>query len=127
MMGMRKFHDGKKMRSTNPVLGNNGMTSCGTNSIAITSKATMMGTVREVLGKFDAQALRYLLLTTHYRSPINFSDQLVHCGGKSGKAFPRRVGAHLLAGGEEGSVRDFSFFPRKSKGKGERVDQKRKC
>src|SRR5262249_17862298 len=25
--------------------------------------------------KFDAQTLRYYLLTTHYRSPINFSDQ----------------------------------------------------
>ncbi|OGQ77769.1 MAG: cysteine--tRNA ligase [Deltaproteobacteria bacterium RIFOXYA12_FULL_58_15] len=34
-------------------------------------------TVREVLEKFDAQALRYFLLTTHYRSPINFSDQSV--------------------------------------------------
>ncbi len=31
-------------------------------------------TVREVLAKFDAQALRYFLLATHYRSPINFSD-----------------------------------------------------
>ncbi|MBI3178189.1 MAG: cysteine--tRNA ligase [Deltaproteobacteria bacterium] len=31
-------------------------------------------TVREVLAKFDAQALRYFLLSTHYRSPINFSD-----------------------------------------------------
>src|SRR5207249_3202456 len=33
-------------------------------------------TVRDVLAKFDPQALRYLLLATHYRSPINFSDQL---------------------------------------------------
>ncbi len=32
-------------------------------------------TIRDVLDRFDAQALRYLLLTTHYRSPINFSDQ----------------------------------------------------
>jgi cysteinyl-tRNA synthetase len=32
-------------------------------------------TVRDVLKKFDPQALRYFLLTTHYRSPINFSDQ----------------------------------------------------
>ncbi|MEK7705719.1 MAG: DALR domain-containing protein, partial [Myxococcota bacterium] len=31
-------------------------------------------TIREVLERFDAQALRYYLLTTHYRSPINFSD-----------------------------------------------------
>ncbi len=32
-------------------------------------------TIREVIKKFDAQALRYFLLTTHYRSPINFSDK----------------------------------------------------
>ncbi len=31
-------------------------------------------TIRDVLAKFDPQALRYFLLTTHYRSPINFSD-----------------------------------------------------
>ena len=31
-------------------------------------------TIRDVLQKFDPQALRYFLLTTHYRSPINFSD-----------------------------------------------------
>ncbi|MBN1962172.1 MAG: cysteine--tRNA ligase [Deltaproteobacteria bacterium] len=31
-------------------------------------------TIREVLEKFDPQALRYFLLTTHYRSPISFSD-----------------------------------------------------
>ncbi len=32
-------------------------------------------TIREVLEKFDPQSLRYFLLTTHYRSPINFSDR----------------------------------------------------
>jgi cysteinyl-tRNA synthetase len=32
-------------------------------------------TIRDVLQKFDAQSLRYFLLTTHYRSPINFSDK----------------------------------------------------
>ncbi|MBI5508947.1 MAG: cysteine--tRNA ligase [Deltaproteobacteria bacterium] len=32
-------------------------------------------TVRDVLQKFDPQTLRYFLLTTHYRSPISFSDQ----------------------------------------------------
>jgi cysteinyl-tRNA synthetase len=31
-------------------------------------------TVRQVLEKFDAQTLRFYLLATHYRSPINFSD-----------------------------------------------------
>lgn len=31
-------------------------------------------TIRQVLEKFDAQTLRFYLLATHYRSPINFSD-----------------------------------------------------
>jgi cysteinyl-tRNA synthetase len=31
-------------------------------------------TIREVLKKFSGEALRYFLLTTHYRQPINFSD-----------------------------------------------------
>jgi cysteinyl-tRNA synthetase len=32
-------------------------------------------TIRDVLGRYHPQALRYFLLTTHYRSPINFSDK----------------------------------------------------
>ncbi|HWR96994.1 MAG TPA: cysteine--tRNA ligase [Candidatus Methanoperedens sp.] len=32
-------------------------------------------TIRDVLRKFDAEALRFFLLGTHYRSPIDFSDQ----------------------------------------------------
>jgi cysteinyl-tRNA synthetase len=31
-------------------------------------------TIRQVLEKFDAQTMRFYLLSTHYRSPINFSD-----------------------------------------------------
>jgi cysteinyl-tRNA synthetase len=31
-------------------------------------------TIAQVLEKFDAQTLRYYLIATHYRSPINFSD-----------------------------------------------------
>jgi len=34
-------------------------------------------TIRDVLEKFDPQALRYFLLTTSYRSPISFSDQTI--------------------------------------------------
>jgi len=32
-------------------------------------------TVREVLQKFKAEIVRYLLISSHYRSPINYSDQ----------------------------------------------------
>ncbi len=32
-------------------------------------------TIKEVLGKYDREVLRFFLLTAHYRSPIDFSDQ----------------------------------------------------
>jgi len=32
-------------------------------------------TVREVLAKYPAEVVRYLLVASHYRSPINYSDQ----------------------------------------------------
>lgn len=32
-------------------------------------------TIREILGNFDAEAVRFFLLSTHYRSPIEFSDE----------------------------------------------------
>jgi cysteinyl-tRNA synthetase len=32
-------------------------------------------TIRDVLKKYDAEALRFFLLGTHYRSPIDFSNQ----------------------------------------------------
>jgi cysteinyl-tRNA synthetase len=32
-------------------------------------------TIREVLGKFDPEVLRFFIVRTHYRSPLNFSDQ----------------------------------------------------
>ena len=32
-------------------------------------------TVRDVLRKFNAEVIRYLLIASHYRSPINYSDQ----------------------------------------------------
>jgi cysteinyl-tRNA synthetase len=32
-------------------------------------------TVREVLGKFDAEVVRFFIVRAHYRSPLNYSDQ----------------------------------------------------
>jgi cysteinyl-tRNA synthetase len=32
-------------------------------------------TIKEVLKKFDAEVVRFFLLSTHYRSPIEFSDE----------------------------------------------------
>jgi cysteinyl-tRNA synthetase len=34
-------------------------------------------TIREVMERFEPEAIRYFLLTTHYRSPLNFSDAVV--------------------------------------------------
>ncbi len=34
-------------------------------------------TIRDVLAKFDAEAVRFFLLSTHYRSPIDFTDQIL--------------------------------------------------
>src|SRR5512138_856721 len=34
-------------------------------------------TIRDVLAKFDAEAMRLFLLGTHYRNPINFSDGIL--------------------------------------------------
>jgi cysteinyl-tRNA synthetase len=34
-------------------------------------------TIRDVLAKYDAEAMRYFLLGTHYRNPISFSDAMV--------------------------------------------------
>jgi len=34
-------------------------------------------TIKDILKKFDAKVVRYFLLSTHYRSPINFADKLL--------------------------------------------------
>jgi len=34
-------------------------------------------TIREVLDRFDPEVVRFFLLSTHYRSPIEFSDLLL--------------------------------------------------
>jgi cysteinyl-tRNA synthetase len=36
-----------------------------------------MVTVRELLSRHQAEVIRYVLLSTHYRSPLNWSDELV--------------------------------------------------
>ncbi len=34
-------------------------------------------TIREVLAQYDAQVIRYFLLASHYRSPVNYSKELL--------------------------------------------------
>ena len=40
-------------------------------------------TVREITEKYDPQILRYLMLSAHYRSPLNFSAELMASAGSS--------------------------------------------
>jgi len=34
-------------------------------------------TVREILEKYDAEVIRFFLLSAHYKSPVNFSEDLI--------------------------------------------------
>ncbi|MFH0887439.1 MAG: cysteine--tRNA ligase [bacterium] len=40
-------------------------------------------TISEILQKYDGEVIRFALLSTHYRSPIDFSDQLLEDAKKS--------------------------------------------
>ena len=64
-------------------------------------------TVKEVLARYHAELIRYFLLLTHYRSPIEFSDTLMDEAGKGldrlYNTLARMSGALEAAGGREGS------------------------
>src|SRR5512139_3816419 len=61
-------------------------------------------TIRDVLAKFDAEALRFFLLGTHYRSPIDFTDQQLEDATRTLDRLYRLLGeaGTLLAGGAAG-------------------------
>ncbi len=40
-------------------------------------------TVREISGKYDLQVLRFFMLSAHYRSPLNFSEELMEASQNS--------------------------------------------
>lgn len=44
-------------------------------------------TVREVLKKYDAEVIRHLLIASHYRSPINYSEQSLQQSAKALERF----------------------------------------
>ncbi|MEW5853494.1 MAG: cysteine--tRNA ligase [Myxococcota bacterium] len=60
-------------------------------------------TIRDVLKKVSPEALRYFLLSTHYRSPINFSDVLLDEAERRVEALyeARRSAAEVAAGPDE--------------------------
>lgn len=44
-------------------------------------------TIREVLKQFDAEVVRFLLISSHYRSPINYSHETLRQAGKGLERF----------------------------------------
>ncbi len=61
-------------------------------------------TVREICEQFDPQVIRFFMLNSHYRSPLNFSRDLVESAKSSLNRILTAVGAleHLLESGALG-------------------------
>ncbi|MFQ5646670.1 MAG: cysteine--tRNA ligase [bacterium] len=56
-------------------------------------------TIKEILNQFPAEQIRFFLLSTHYRSPIDFSDQHLKEAGKGLERFTnsfRKVEQYLM-------------------------------
>jgi len=71
-------------------------------------------TIRDILQKYDAEAVRLFLLSTHYRSPIDFSDQNLAEATRTldrfyhllGELEAARGGAPAEGGGEAAAAAD---------------------
>ena len=49
-------------------------------------------TVRDVSEKYDLQVLRFFMLSAHYRSPLNFSEELMEAAGSGYERIVNGVG-----------------------------------
>ncbi len=59
-------------------------------------------TIREVLDKYDSEVLRFFLLSAHYRSPLDFSDQnLTEAESGMERIYKALAGSAEFAGGDE--------------------------
>jgi cysteinyl-tRNA synthetase len=61
-------------------------------------------TIRDILEKYDAEAIRFFLLSTHYRSPIDFSNQNLEEATKTLDRFYHLLGdleESMASGSEE--------------------------
>ncbi|EET89795.1 MAG: cysteine--tRNA ligase [Candidatus Micrarchaeales archaeon] len=47
------------------------------NNIKMSKSLKNFITIREILGKYDAEALRLLMVSTHYRKEINYTERLI--------------------------------------------------
>ena len=62
-------------------------------------------TVREILERYDGEAIRFFLLSGHYRSPIDFNDGLMDMAKASlGRLENARDNLKFLAGAQEGNT-----------------------
>ena len=62
-------------------------------------------TVREILERYDGEAIRFFLLSGHYRSPIDFNDGLMDMAKASlGRLENARDNLKFLAGTQEGNT-----------------------
>ncbi len=57
-------------------------------------------TVKDVLKKFDGEVLRYLLISKHYRGPLDFSDEALREAGKALERVYRALAAAEEAMGD---------------------------
>jgi cysteinyl-tRNA synthetase len=56
--------------------------------------------VKELFARHDAETIRFFLLNTHYRSPIDFSDERISETGKSLEGFYRLFGEYERIAGQ---------------------------
>ncbi len=65
-------------------------------------------TVREVIEKYDPQILRYLMLSAHYRSPLNFSRELMESAKSSYERMVNCAGNldFLIGSASAGDIRE---------------------
>ncbi|MCK4536238.1 MAG: class I tRNA ligase family protein, partial [Desulfuromonadales bacterium] len=63
-------------------------------------------TIRDILQKYDAEVVRFFILTAHYRSPIDFSDQNLKDvqAGLTRFYEALQVSAEAVSGGPEGGT-----------------------
>jgi cysteinyl-tRNA synthetase len=67
-------------------------------------------TIREVLAKYDPEVVRYFIINSHYRSPLNYSDQhLDQAKGALTTLYTALRGLSLPAAEEEGAAADRFF------------------
>ncbi len=64
-------------------------------------KSSGAASVKELFAKHAPETVRFFLLSTHYRSPIDFSDENIAETGKSLEGFHRLIEAYARVSGQD--------------------------